>query len=408
MATRGPLLNKRWHIPTIEITGPGPSRKHVSNASRYAMRIKGDTLADSRNRSSINVVCPYYTMYPLDFPLRVLRQAHAQDWVLDPFCGRGTTQYAARLLRLGSVGIDSSPVAVAVAKSKLPYVTTSRVLRSACEILEASGEPSQVPMGEFWRMAFHPDVLLAICKLREALLDDCRSDARIVLRAIVLGALHGPLTNGDPSYLSNQSPRTFSPKPRYALKFWTEHKLEPPEVDVLRVIQKRVNRYLEYQPTRGRGFSFLADSRIKKTFELEPEFAWIVTSPPYYGMRTYLPDQWIRAWFLGASPEIVYRHPRQQIDHGSPDDFVAQLSDVWKNAASVCTANAHLVCRFGGIRDRTAEPLDIILSSIRRSPWQVATVRCAGTSLDGKRQSLQFSSSASQPLTEYDVYARLV
>ncbi|WP_338066098.1 DNA methyltransferase, partial [Hydrogenibacillus schlegelii] len=39
-------------------------------------------------------------MFPLDFPLSHLKEARREDWVLDPFCGRGTTLYAARLLGL--------------------------------------------------------------------------------------------------------------------------------------------------------------------------------------------------------------------------------------------------------------------------------------------------------------------
>jgi hypothetical protein len=39
--------------------------------------------------------CPYYTMFPLDFPLAWLRRARPGEWVLDPFCGRGTTLYCA-------------------------------------------------------------------------------------------------------------------------------------------------------------------------------------------------------------------------------------------------------------------------------------------------------------------------
>jgi hypothetical protein len=43
----------------------------------------------------LNGICPYYTMYPLDFPLTALKRASNYDWVYDPFCGRGTTNFAA-------------------------------------------------------------------------------------------------------------------------------------------------------------------------------------------------------------------------------------------------------------------------------------------------------------------------
>jgi DNA modification methylase len=69
---------------------------------------------------ALNGVCPYYTMYPLNFPLRVLEtRARPGQWILDPFCGRGTTNFAARVLGLPSIGVDSSAVAVAIAQAKL-------------------------------------------------------------------------------------------------------------------------------------------------------------------------------------------------------------------------------------------------------------------------------------------------
>lgn len=48
-------------------------------------------------RLRLNAVCPYFTMFPLDFPYQHLLDAQPGEWVLDPFCGRGTTNYAARL-----------------------------------------------------------------------------------------------------------------------------------------------------------------------------------------------------------------------------------------------------------------------------------------------------------------------
>ncbi len=61
----------------------------------------------------LNAVCPYYTMFPLDFPLGQLKLYPGARRILDPFCGRGTTLYAARLTGRQAVGIDVNPVAVA-------------------------------------------------------------------------------------------------------------------------------------------------------------------------------------------------------------------------------------------------------------------------------------------------------
>lgn len=59
-------------------------------------------------------------MFPLSFPLDVLkRRVGAGEVVLDPFCGRGTTNFAARILGLSTVGIDFSPIAIAATAAKL-------------------------------------------------------------------------------------------------------------------------------------------------------------------------------------------------------------------------------------------------------------------------------------------------
>ena len=55
---------------------------------------------------AFNAICPYYTMFPLEYPLRILRKHTGGDSVvLDPFCGRGTTIYAARMLGFESLGL---------------------------------------------------------------------------------------------------------------------------------------------------------------------------------------------------------------------------------------------------------------------------------------------------------------
>ncbi len=357
-------------------------------------------------QTALNGICPYFTMFPLDFPLNILkRRARAGDVVLDPFCGRGTTNFAARLVGLRSLGVDASPVAAAITASKLAKTTVDDILVEARRIL-TEREARHVPTGEFWRLCFHPTVLDALCRFRETFLEDCTSDARVALRGIVLGALHGPKQKTFPSYFSNQCPRTYAPKPAYATRFWQARGLEPEPIDVLAVIERRAKRYYATSSDIT-GAVRLADSREAGALQPEtPEirFDWVITSPPYYGMRTYIPDQWLRNWFVGGPDTVDYTN-RDQVVHSSPEDFAADLRQVWRNAENVCTEDAKMVIRFGGITDRRANPLDLIKSSLSDSGWRITTIREAGSATEGKRQADAFLRTKSKPMVEYDVWA---
>lgn len=355
---------------------------------------------------ALNAICPYFTMFPLDFPLGVLARAKPGHWVLDPFSGRGTTNYAARLLGLPSIGFDSSPVAAALTQAKLANTSPDRIVATAKEIIASASEPSDFPTGVFWRLAFHPKVLESLCKMREALLVDCRSASRRALRAIVLGALHGPRNRGRPTYLSNQCPRTYAPKPRYAASFWRSRRLNPPNADVLEIIGARAVRYYRAQPP-SQGFALRADSRNDRAFRtlISHPVSWVITSPPYYGMRTYIPDQWLRNWFVGGSSSVDYSQ-RGQLGHRSALEFAADLRRVWNNVASVSSYETNLVVRFGGISDRRADPLTILKQSLEGTSWRISSVRCAGSAGSGKRQSLLFGTTNNPPRIEYDVWAK--
>lgn len=324
--------------------------------------------------------------------------------MLDPFCGRGTTNFAARLVGLGSLGVDSSPVAVAITASKLVIATVDDILTEAQQIL-AKREVRYIPTSEFWQWAYHPTVLDSLCRFREAFLKNCSTAPRIALRGIVLGALHGPKQKTYPSYFSNQSPRSYAPKPAYATRYWQNRGLHPEPVDVLAVIERRAKRYYGVL-SDSTGVVRLADSRALEALQpenLESRFDWVITSPPYYGMRTYIPDQWLRNWFVGGPDAVDYTN-RDQVVHSSPEDFAADLRQVWLNTAAVCADNATLVIRFGGITDRHVNPLDLIKNSLRESGWRITTTRKAGSATEGKRQADTFLRTKTKPLIEYDIW----
>lgn len=360
----------------------------------------------------LNAICPYFTMFPLDFPLGILK-AHAKPnaRVLDPFCGRGTTNFAARLLGLQTIGIDASRVAAAATHAKLVAPTPGEVIDAAKAILSDQKEEADIPEGDFWRLAYHDDVLRDLCRIRSALLrrNVVEEHVAAALRGIILGALHGPVGRTKKSYFSNQSPRTYGPKPAYAVKFWSERELMPPRVDVLGIIADRAQRYYGCVAPYRRGAAIEGDSRNRATMDnacdLVGKFDWIITSPPYYGLRTYLPDQWIRNWFLGGPSTVDYTS-KGQLSHNGRDSFISDLRDVWANVGAHCRPGATLVIRFGSIGDRLVEdPARLISTSLEATGWVTTDLRHADNAARGKRQADTFHRKRSAPCDEVDVWA---
>ncbi len=350
-------------------------------------------------------------MFPLEFPLRILRGAPIDSVVLDVFCGRGTTNYAARNKGFVTYGIDSSRVAVAIARAKLAYATPDDVAGLARRMIEEP-TPTRVPEGDFWSAAFHPTTLLAMCKIRQGLMAKGRGDRAALLRAVMLGALHGPMPiePSNSSYFSNQMQRTYAPKPRYATEYWRRHRFKPPRIDVEAVIRRRATVVLDglkksaspiHNIVRGDSQSAEPYSRFNK------KVTHVITSPPYYGLCTYVEDQWLRNWFLGGPDSVPYGE-NSHLSHRSPKEFVSSLAKVWANVAKVSAPNVKMVVRFGSIGSRSLDARELLVASFEASeaPWEIYRTTSAGSAIQGKRQA-NLMAASSPPKAEYDFFLRL-
>ena len=351
---------------------------------------------------ALNAICPYWTMFPLEFPLRALADGRPGEWVLDPFCGRGTTLFAARKLQMPSVGIDSNPVAAAIAQAKLVSPRPASIVRLARELLD--GPPVAEPQGAFWRWAYSPAVLQALCRLRAGLAG--REDAvAIALRGVVLGCLHGQRNKRAPSYLSNQMPRTYATKPAGAVRFWRARAIGPPEVDVLDVIARHARRRYGRAPAPVAGAALLGDA-AEALKGMRRRFSWVITSPPYPGMATYRPDGWLRGWLLGGPPAPDYDRAGQ-LGALRGERFVAGLSRVWRATAARCRPGARLFVRFGALPSgQGGDPGELLLASLSLAGgWEVCSLSGAGVPPgNGARQAGQLP-GAGEHVPEVDVIA---
>lgn len=362
--------------------------------------------------NALNAICPYFTMFPLEYPLGVLRQYRMENpVVMDPFCGRGTTLFAARKLGLAVHGIDSSPIAVAIARAKLAAVDSVKALKLAKRYMEEH-EQATVPDNSFFQAAFHPDVLRKVCAIREGLLRVVRdTDTTVILRAAMLGCLHGP-TSKTPelrSYFSNQMPRTFSSKPDYSVRYWKEKQLVAPDVDVLKVLARKLTRLDNTELPQTGAFTDArkGDSRMAASLtQACRDFSVVVTSPPYYGMRTYVEDQWLRNWFLGGPDYVLYGNSTQ-LQHGGFETFAESLGKVWKNMARTTTEDLDMHIRFGIIPSSKVDAKALVRASLEASGvrWCEISVRSAKTAASGKRQA-EHMAAGSAAAREYDFHVR--
>lgn len=365
----------------------------------------------------INAICPYFTMYPLNFPLSVLEEyAVGDSLVVDPFCGRGTTSLAARLRGLPTVGVDTNPLAVVVTQAKLSDVTAAE-LRTAFEELIRRLDSSEeyrvakeqvdvlIAKHEFWRLAFSVKTLTKLMHMRRMLQEPFPNRVSAPLQAIIAGALHGPMQKTKRSYLSNQAPRTFAPKPDYAVRFWKARSMNPPEIEFEAVINERIDRYFTRLPAYQQSKVVRADSRYIQWNRLTDgtPIELVVTSPPYFGMLTYSSDQWLRLWFLGGSPSVDYSS-RNDFSHSSSSAFAQDLRKVWTGLRTQSSDNAHMVIRMGSIPSRQSDPRSILENSLYHTGWKLLTLRDAGDPRSGKRQHDHFGRASSFPAREIDVH----
>lgn len=366
--------------------------------------------------NALNAICPYFTMFPLEYPMRVLRRHKSETpVVLDPFCGRGTTLFAARKFGLTAWGIDSSPVAAAIAKAKLASCDVESPLNLASKFIKET-EPSDIPDTPFFRAAYHPETLRDICALRESLLQlKNDTNASAILRAAILGCLHGPLPKNlkNAGYFSNQMPRTYASKPDYAVRFWKEKKLIAPKIDVIRVLRRKLERIagLEISSPNSITQVINGDARSGDAFRsISNTPNLVITSPPYYGMRTYIQDQWLRYWFLGGPDHVDYS-AGIQLDHGGWSTFAASLGKVWRNIAERAEASdtLHMYIRFGIIPSAAVNAKKIFRASLEASgvTWRIVSTRPAKSAEAGKRQADQMKTSSTAAV-EFDFHVERI
>ncbi|HEU4558491.1 MAG TPA: hypothetical protein VFS20_11610 [Longimicrobium sp.] len=164
--------------------------------------------------------------------------------------------------------------------------------------------------------------------------------------AFILVYLHGKRGVA----LSNQMRDSKAMAPDYAVRWWMDRDMYPPEINPTELLEKRIAwRYKHGRPELTAS-ALLGDSvqilnSRRRMSALAKPFQLLFTSPPYCGVTNYHYDQWLRLWMLGHAP-TPHRHGGQwQKKFESQADYRSLLLQVFRGAARMLCDEAVIVVR---------------------------------------------------------------
>jgi DNA methylase len=298
---------------------------------------------------------PYYAMFPTHFADEVIaRYSDCGHIVLDPFAGRGTAVFSAAHQGRKGIGVEVNPVGWVYGMTKLQPASKTEVESRILELGEVSSSYHDLAesLPHFFHHCFSIHIRQFLVASR-ALLDWKRNTRDRTLMALLLVYLHGK----QGAALSNQMRQTKSMAPDYAVRWWQERGLTPPDVDPVDFLTKRLAwRYAKGLPETSDSSSiYLGDSTKQISYVAEAlttssqRVRLLFTSPPYFALTNYHYDQWLRLWLLGGAPS-ARRVPGDQNVRAKFEgeaNYRTLLKDVFSSCAKLMASDSVVYVRTG-------------------------------------------------------------
>jgi hypothetical protein len=295
-------------------------------------------------------VGPYYAMFPVEFADHVVqRYTSSGETVLDPFSGRGTAVFSAAAKGRNGIGIELNPVGWVYSQAKLHAAAKADVVERLKEIGRlASRRISKPDLPVFFSWCFSASIRQFLSTARDNL-RWWQNPVDWTLMAMLLVNMHGKRE----ASLSNQMRQTKSMSPVYAVSWWKERNLRPPNIDPVEFMKKRIEwRYAKGVPVTEGSFVYLGDSTVrlphlqKRANQLSlPRASLLLTSPPYCGITNYHYDQWLRLWLLGRPPNALAVSGRHKGKFVDQQKYRKLLHDVFSGAKPLLRKEAVIYVR---------------------------------------------------------------
>jgi hypothetical protein len=296
-------------------------------------------------------VGPYYAMFPTWFSDDIVeRYSSPGESVLDPFAGRGTAIVSAGSLGRVGLGIEISPVGWVYGRTKLGPARLDQVVERIEELGSAGWRfrKSAKELPTFFKLCFAMETRSFLLAAREYL-DWRRSGVDRTVMALLMVHLHGKSEDA----LSNQLRQTKAMSPEYAIRWWRERGMRPPERDPVDfLLDKLTWRYAKGTPSLTGSAMYLGDSvavlpklsaRVEARQLSRPKL--MLTSPPYRLLANYHYDQWLRLWLLGGPPHALRQGGRHRGKFEGLEKYERLLAKVFSLSAALLSQDSVIYVR---------------------------------------------------------------
>ena len=279
------------------------------------------------------------------------------DVVFDPFMGRGTTLLEAAFLGRTPWGCDINPLSPILVAPRLDPPDADALPEAVAAL------PFDLPgdLREDLLVFYHPDVLRALCSLREHFNRPDLPPAHRWLRMVATNRL----TGHSPGFFS-----VYSLPPNQAVSVKSQTRINekrhqtPPPRDIRRILLRKSLQLLgDLTPgeratlrTAAAGARLVTGSCDHVPQLPDASVSLVVTSPPFLNEVQYQIDNWLRGWFNHIDTDAV---PIWMIRR--PDEWQQRMTGVFRELHRLVRPGGHIAFEVGEVRKGKVRLEDLVV-----------------------------------------------
>ena len=294
----------------------------------------------------------------------ISRLTKKQDYVFDPFMGRGTTLLEASLLGRRAMGNDVNPLSRMLIEARLSPPSLAQIEERLHSLDLTKSADCDAELEVF----FHKDTLTEIIALKDYFIKrQALAELDLIDKWIRMVAINR-LTGHSKGFFS-----VYTLPPNQATSIERQKKINekrnqiPDYRDVKALILKKSKSLLKDGMTENlvaNHIQFLNQNVNEAYFEAKEKVALSVTSPPFLNIVNYKADNWLRCWFANIDPQQVEITQTPKLDIWK-DLVVNSL----KAVAHITKPGGYFAFEVGEIQSGSLRLEEVVADCATDTPW---------------------------------------